>query len=186
MLYLSLSLAFIPLIALVIVIIFLDENHIDVHKENIKKVINGIDNRSHRMIKKTKDTLFYTFKNLEERHEFGGTTFIELQCCRLNKDVKLNDIVSLKKIKYGFDDSLFVFVDDIDDFYESYGKIFNNGAYNKNSVGPMDIYGINYYDSVKVKNYIEYIDKEKPKDYQVLLDWLDKALELNGFYILGI
>lgn len=50
----------------------------------------------------------------------------------------------------------------------------------------MDIYGINYYDSDKVKNYIEYIDKEKPKDYQVLLDWLDKALELNGFYILGI
>lgn len=96
------------------------------------------------MIKKTKDTLFYTFKNLEERHQFGGTTFIELQYCRLNKDVKLNDIVSLKKIKNGFDDSLFVFVDDIDVFYESYGKIFNNGAYNKNSVGPMDIYGINY------------------------------------------
>lgn len=43
------------------------------------------------------------------------------------------------------------------------------------------------YESELTKLKIEEIfDQEKPKDYQVLLDWLDKALELNGFYILGI
>lgn len=59
MLYLSLLLAFIPLIALVIVIIFLDENHIDVHNENIKKVINSIDIRSHTMIKNKGHAFLY-------------------------------------------------------------------------------------------------------------------------------
>jgi beta-glucosidase/6-phospho-beta-glucosidase/beta-galactosidase len=77
-------------------------------------------------------------------------------------------------------------VDDIDSFIASYGSIFNMGTYNNVKKGFVDVYGINYYTVEDVKNLIDRITKEKPIDYQILLEWLSKAYLYNGVYILGI
>ena len=130
--------------------------------------------------------LFHIFNNKEERRAFGGSSFVELQYCRLNLNSKLKKIVSLRHIKHWLDDSLYVYVDDIDDFMESYGDIFNDGRYNNKYAGPIDIYGINYYDIEQVKSFMVTTGENRPKDYKVLMDWLTKALDYNGFYILGI
>ena len=33
---------------------------------------------------------------------------------------------------------------------------------------------------------IKIIEEKKPKEYQVVLEWLNKAKEFNGVYILGV
>ena len=48
------------------------------------------------------------------------------------------------------------------------------------------MYGINYYSPQETANIIEKLKKNKPKDYEFLLQWLEKSEEFNGFYILGI
>jgi len=100
--------------------------------------------------------MFHTFSNIEERREFGGTAFIEIQYCRLSADTKLKKIVAVKSIQNWMDDSLYIYVDDIDSFISNYGRIFNMGTYSNMQTGIVDVYGINYY-SVKDLKYI--VDK---------------------------
>lgn len=130
--------------------------------------------------------MFHTFSNIEERNTFGGTAFIEIQYCRLNADTKLKKKVAVKSIQHWMDDSLYIYVDDIDSFISNYGRIFNTGTYNNMQTGFVDVFGINYYTVDDVMSMVEMIIKEKPVDYQKLENWLNNATHYNGVYLLGI
>lgn len=130
--------------------------------------------------------MFHIFKTNEDRRQFGGSGFIEIQYCRLSSNTKLRKIVSVNNIQNWVDDSLYIFLDDIDSFINSYGSILNMGTYNNMRKGFVDVYGINYYTVEDVKNLIVRISQEKPIDYKILLEWLSKADQYNGIYILGI
>ena len=60
--------------------------------------------------------MFLKFKTNEERRNHGGTAFVEFQFCRLKANSKIRKIVSVNRVQNWKDDSLYLFVDDIDDF----------------------------------------------------------------------
>lgn len=52
-----------------------------------------------------------------------------------------------------------------------------------------DACGINYYTKEQAEKMLNRIKADKPKEYTVLLSWLDKFISEsseNGFYILGV
>lgn len=128
--------------------------------------------------------MFHSFNSQTERKNFGGTQFIEIQYCKLEKGTSIKKIVN--KIDYWKEDSLYIHIDDFDDFISNYGKIFNSGTYSNLETGLIDETGINYYSPEQTKEIIKIIEMQKPLDYQVLIYWLNKAQEYNGFYFLGI
>lgn len=71
-------------------------------------------------------------------------------------------------------------------FFQEYSGIFDCGTYNNMKTGIVDLYGINYYAPSLTDSMIERLKKEKPTDYEVLVEWLGKSKAYNGFYILGI
>ena len=68
--------------------------------------------------------MFHSFNSQTERKNFGGTQFIEIQYCKLEKGTSIKKIVN--KIDYWKEDSLYIHIDDFDDFISNYGKIFNS------------------------------------------------------------
>lgn len=47
--------------------------------------------------------------------------------------------------------------------------------------------GVNYYTKEQAVDILQRIKKDKPKDYEILAEWLEKAVsEYNGFYFLGV
>lgn len=50
----------------------------------------------------------------------------------------------------------------------------------------IDEFGINYYSKDKVKIIKDKLQTIKPKEYEILLNWLEDAKNYNGIYILGI
>lgn len=130
--------------------------------------------------------MFCIFKNQDERRKFGSTAFMELQYCKLKRGTKIKKIVSINKIKNWQDDSLYIYMDDMDRFYFNYEKCFDYGTYNNLKSGFFDEFGITYYSLEQTEQIIKTIEKEKPEDYQTLLSWLDKVKDYNGFYVLGI
>ena len=128
--------------------------------------------------------LFHTFSFQQNRRDFGGSAFMELQFCKLPYESKIKKIVS--NIMNWQNDSLYVHIDDVEIFDQEYGRIFNDGIYNNLKSGTVDIYGINYYKPSLTDAIIEEIKKEKPSDYETLISWLITSKSYNGFYILGI
>lgn len=84
------------------------------------------------------------------------------------------------------DDSLYIYVDDIDDFLSDYAEIFYGGTYQNLHSGKVDIYGVNYYSPAQLKSILPKIEEQKPLDHAVISEWLKNGENLNGFYILGI
>ena len=130
--------------------------------------------------------MFHIFESKLERKTFGGSAFIEIQYCKIKQNTKIKKIVSLHMIQYWKDDSLYIYLDDIEEFYASYKDIFSDGIYNNLKHGNVDLYGINYYSPQQLNEIIDKIEKQKPSDYIVLLRWLKQGTSYNGFYILGI
>lgn len=130
--------------------------------------------------------LFRTFSSQEERREFGGTCFIELQYCRLPQGTGIKQIVSVDAIGFWKNDSLYIYGDDENEFVSRYGKIFAGGTYNNLECGPVDTCGINFYSREQTLQILEKVNEMKPLDYQTLLGWLEKAKTGIGFYILGL
>lgn len=130
--------------------------------------------------------LFNTFNSQEERRSYGGSAFIEIQFCKLPPKTKINKLVAVNSIKNWQNDSLYVYQDDINIFYEKYSHILNCGIYNNLKSGVVDIYGINYYAPDLKNSIIEKLYQYKPIDYIVFVQWLNKADKYNGFYVLGI
>lgn len=71
-------------------------------------------------------------------------------------------------------------------FYNEYSRILNCGMYGNLKCGVVDIFGINYYAPSLIDTIIEEIKKNKPLDYETLIEWLNKAKQYNGFYVLGM
>ena len=128
--------------------------------------------------------VFHMFASQEERRSFGGSAFIEIQFCKIPHGAKVKKIVAVNSINHWQNDSLYI--DDEDTFYQEYGNIFNCGIYNNLKSGTVDIFGINYYAPCLIDSMIAKLQKGKPSDYKTLVEWLKKAKEYNGFYILGI
>lgn len=126
--------------------------------------------------------LFHVFSSQEERRNFGGSAFIEIQFCKMPHKTKTQKLVS--SIQHWQNDSLYI--NDEDTFYQEYSNVFNCGIYGNLKTGTVDIFGINYYASSLIDSIIAKLHKDKPLDYITLVEWLTKAKEYNGFYILGI
>ena len=131
-------------------------------------------------------SMFLSFANGEERWEFGGTGFMQLAYCKLKPNARIRKILSLRSIPFWSDDSLYVFVDDMDIFCSNYADIFCNGVRDNRSIGEMDVFDINYYSPNQLKEIIEKIENHKPLGYEIILEWLKQGTDYNGMYILGI
>ena len=128
--------------------------------------------------------LFHVFNTQEERKSYGGSKFIEMQFCKLPAETKTKDLVAVSSINHWQNDSLYI--DDEDVFYHEYSYVFDCGIYNNLKSGVVDIYGINYYAPTFIDSIIKRLQEEKPVEYEILVEWLNKAKTYNGFYILGI
>lgn len=120
--------------------------------------------------------MFRAFQNNKERRAYGGSAFIELQYCKLKEGTDLKKIVSLHKIRHWDDHSLYIYVDEIDEFYSEYRDVFND----------LDLFGIHYYSPEQINDIVTKIERKKPVDYIALLEWLRRGKGYNGVYILGI
>lgn len=85
--------------------------------------------------------LFYTFNSQEERSNYGGSMFIEIQFCKLPVGTPIKRVVAVGSINYWQNDSLYI--DDENAFFLEYSNIFNCGTYDNLKCGTVDIYGIN-------------------------------------------
>ena len=126
------------------------------------------------------------FKSYQKQMEIGGSAFIEFQYCRLRAGSSLRKITSIRKIDFKKEDSLYIYIDDIDLFCEEYHETFIDGTYANREQGVVDVFGINYYSPDQIDAIIERISLRNPVEGDVLIEWLRKAKETNGFYILGI
>lgn len=129
--------------------------------------------------------LFHTFGSQEERRAFGGSDFIELQYCRLERGTELRTIVSVDTISFWKLDSLYVYGDDLPEFLLYYDNLFSDGIYNNGACGPVDVFGINYYSREQAKRILKAVKNADLPGGSVLRNWLKEARNANGFYILG-
>lgn len=132
--------------------------------------------------------LFHRFGSQEERREYGGSCFLELQYCRLPRGTAAERITAVDSINDWNDDSLYVYYGDEDEeiFYREYRDIFTGGIYNNLETGPYDPYGINWYDPCAARRIREMLAEKQPEDHETLEEWLAEGEGYNGFYLLGI
>lgn len=130
--------------------------------------------------------LFHTFQSQQERRDFGGSCFLELQYCRLAQEAGLEQILSLDFIENWKTDSLYIHGDDDNMFLSYYKEILADGVYQNGETGGADPYGINYYAPHQIPLIAERLQERKPPEYQVLLDWLENGRAYHGFYLLGL
>ncbi len=119
--------------------------------------------------------LFHVFSSQEERRTFDGSAFVEIQFCKLPIGTKEKKLVAVRSINNWENDSLYIYVEDLDTFHREYNPILS-----------CDICGINYYPPSSIDLLIEKLNMDKPTDFEQLIAWLIEAKHHNGFYILGI
>lgn len=127
---------------------------------------------------------FHIFNSQNERRNYGGSAFIELQFCKLPLQTPTKEIVAVDNIRNWQNDSLYI--DDENEFFERYSDIFTGGTYNNLESGVVDIYGINYYSPQQTKMIREALCAKSSAENDVLIGWLERAEGYSGFYILGI
>ena len=113
------------------------------------------------------------FVSYETRQKTGGAHF-EFQYC------------SLFKIEY--ENSLFVPISRDAVFFKEYFK-YLEPTETPNGGSRFDGCGINFYTKEQAKTMSDSIAADKPKEYEVLLAWLEKVIlaqDCKGFYILGV
>ena len=128
--------------------------------------------------------IFHTFANQDERREYNGSAYMEIQPCLLPEGREIEKIVAVDSIKHWKDDSLYI--SDENEFYKHYSSVFTGGIYNNLKSGIVDIYGINYYPPETLDGIIDAIKTAKPLDCEPILKWLEQNKNHNGIYILGI
>ena len=127
--------------------------------------------------------LFHSFGCKAERLTFGGSYFIEIQYCRVHAGVSLAE--RLNACHYWMDDSLYVYGDDDNRFFQAYAEIFAHGIYGSGRIGVMDLCGFNYYSPEETTRILEALRGKTLPEQDTLVQWLEKARE-SGFYILGL
>ena len=130
--------------------------------------------------------LFHIFSSQDERRKFGGSYFIEIQYCSLDPGTAMEQIVSVDAITHWKDDSLYIYGDDEEAFASQYGDVLTDGTYNNGQSGIIDTCGINYYAPHQIHVIVKRIEEMRPASHQMLLAWLKKVREHNGFYVLGL
>ncbi|MCI8844597.1 MAG: hypothetical protein HFF08_10935 [Oscillospiraceae bacterium] len=130
--------------------------------------------------------LFHIFSSQDERRKFGGSYFIEIQYCSLDPGTAMEQIVSVDAITHWKDDSLYIYGDDEEAFASQYGDVLTDGTYNNGQSGIIDTCGINYYAPHQIHVIVKRIEEMRPSSHQMLLAWLKKVREHNGFYVLGL
>ena len=70
--------------------------------------------------------LFHIFNSQQERRDYSGSDFIELQYCGLPADTPIKKLVNSKV--HWRDDSLYISDENL--FYNEYREIFSCGVYN--------------------------------------------------------
>lgn len=131
--------------------------------------------------------MIHKFNNQEERRNFGGSAFIEIAYCKLKPRTKVKKVFKLKNLPMRSNDSLYVHVDDMHDFIEIYSDIFGKCiCANLNEYDSFDPFCINYYSKDCINIIKEKLLEARPKDYEMVLKWLEESDKYNGFYILGI
>ena len=130
--------------------------------------------------------LLHIFASQDERRKFGGSDFMEFQPCTLKRGTALREILSNEAIEHWKTDSLYIRGDDMEEFHVIYGEIFRNAYYANGERGIVDDCGMNYYTLDQTTRIVEIVKRRKPKDFQVLLDWLLEAEKYNGIYLLGV
>lgn len=130
--------------------------------------------------------MFHTFSSQEERRNYGGSDFLEIQFCKMPQKTKLEIITAVDSIHHWRNDSLYVSGDETNEFLQEYGGIFHCGIYNNLETGTIDPCGINYYRSDLIGLIVAKLLDRKPTDYEKLVDWLNTAKKYTGFYILGL
>lgn len=103
----------------------------------------------------------------------------------MKEGTSLKKITSVNAIKFNQKDSLYMCLDDMQNFVRKFGDIFNC-VYNNLKTGPIDIYGINYLKKEDIPQIINSLNQKSIFGYERLLAWLEEAQKHNGFYILGI
>ena len=129
--------------------------------------------------------LFHSFGSQEERKEYGGTAFLELQYCRLPIETPRRKIESVRNPAFFKDDSLYVHESDLNLFLSEYADLFAGGDA-PDTVFFGLLFGVNYYPPEQIDALTERIAAKKPTDGEVLIAWLKGAKETNGFYVLGM
>lgn len=104
----------------------------------------------------------------------------------MKSETEIQNLIAVSSLNHWQDDSLYIYLDDIERFVKEYSDIFDCGIYNNLRSGLIDIYGINYYKPDLVETILSRILRNKTTDYEVLIEWLNRAKCYNGFYILGI
>lgn len=128
--------------------------------------------------------LFHVFNSQEERRNYSGSAFVEIQFCKLPVGTATDKLVAVDSINNWQNDSLYI--DNENEFYQEYSNIFDCGIYSNLKCGTVDLYGINYYAPLLTDSIIERLRRDKPTDYVILTEWLIKSRKYNGFYILGL
>ena len=62
--------------------------------------------------------LFHTFDTQEERRNYGGSAFIEMQFCNMSTQATTKELVDVGNIQNWKNDSLYVYIDDDKAFYQ--------------------------------------------------------------------
>ena len=130
--------------------------------------------------------LFHSFSSQKERREYGGSDFIEFQCCKLKRGTSIKKIISVDHIEHWKNNSLYLSGDNMEEFLLLYSDIFNKGIYNNRKSGAVDLFGINYYPPELEKAIVKRLQERNSEDDRILTDWLMTADEHNGLYILGV
>lgn len=110
---------------------------------------------------------------------------LEFAYCKLPNKSNIKKITNISHIPFNAEDSLCVAFPFIKDFIEEYDDIFTGGTYQNLESGPVDVCGLNYYNPELTNQIINKVRTQKPKEYELLLNWLEEAKQYNGFYILG-
>lgn len=88
-----------------------------------------------------------------------------------------------RRLSFWSADCICVHLDDEKMFFENYGKYLENPF----KQIEFDYFGPNYYTKEQTIAIIEQINQDKPLEYEVITEWLQKAVSIyNGFYFMGI
>jgi hypothetical protein len=110
--------------------------------------------------------------------------YLEFQICEMDMDTDINEIISAKNITHWKESSLYVSVNDWDNFINKYGEYFYGAIQGNGAQGEIDVYGVNYFTLDRTIKILNDISSNQPKDF--LIEFLKKAKLKNGFYVLGI
>lgn len=132
--------------------------------------------------------LFHSFSSQDERRKFGGGDFLQFVFCKLDKGTAVEEIVSNRAVApllWNLS-SLYLCGEDWNEFCAAYGEIITGGTYENLETGYLDGCGINYFSPEQMQQIIKRLREEKPKDYHLLLTWMEQGAQYNGFYLLGL